>query len=136
MSKETPSARGSLELHSHVVGNPVLDVAGSGAERPGPALVLVRAMWVSLLVSALAVALGLGFGWVTNALWGPAADTWIRNAQIAGTGILLWGTLFVRGAEIQTWDAGSPTERANQWIFRSLYCIGTTFLVWSLASGA
>ena len=44
------------------------------------------------------------------------------------------GTLFVRGWEIQTWTGDSLIEHVNQRIYRSLYCIGTCVIVFSLAS--
>jgi hypothetical protein len=49
--------------------------------------------------------------------------------QIAGALILLWATLFVRGWEIQTLAGVTLIERMNKWIFRSMYFIGTTFLL-------
>ena len=53
--------------------------------------------------------------------------------QIVGAGMLLWGTLFVRGWEILTYNASTLTERVNQWLYRGLYCLGTAILVCSLA---
>lgn len=41
--------------------------------------------------------------------------------------------LFIRGWEIQTHAGVTFTERVNQWIYRFLYCAGTTAIVCSLA---
>ena len=53
--------------------------------------------------------------------------------QIAGASLLLWGTLFIRGWEVQTYCGVSLTERVNQWLYRTLYCVGTAVIVYSLA---
>lgn len=52
--------------------------------------------------------------------------------QIVGTGLLLWGTLFVRGWEIQTWNGKTIVEKVNRWIYRIMYCLGTGIIVCSL----
>jgi len=84
------------------------------------------------LVLAAAVAgylLGLGLG---NSL-GCSTPKLIAWLQIAGTSLLLWGTLFVRGWDIQTYGGVTLTERVNQWLYRTLYCVGTAILVSSLS---
>jgi hypothetical protein len=72
---------------------------------------------------------GLGLG---NHVHCAAAKhiTWL---QIAGTCLLLWGTLFVRGWDIQSFGGVTLSERVNQWLYRSLYCTGTAALVSSLS---
>ena len=60
----------------------------------------------------------------------PKTVGWL---QIVGACILLWGTLFVRGWEIQTYCGVTLTERVNQWLYRFLYFSGTAMLVFSLA---
>jgi hypothetical protein len=60
----------------------------------------------------------------------PQTVVWL---QIVGAGLLLWGTLFVRGWEIQTYSGVVFTERVNQWLYRFLYCTGTSVIVYSLA---
>lgn len=60
-------------------------------------------------------------------------DVAVNVLQVMGTSLLLWGTLFVRGWEIQTYSGVSFTERVNQWLYRFLYCIGTAALLCSLA---
>jgi hypothetical protein len=52
--------------------------------------------------------------------------------QVFGALVLLWGTLFVRGWDIQSYGGVTLTERANQWIYRSLYCLGIAIVVMSL----
>jgi cytochrome c biogenesis protein CcdA len=54
-------------------------------------------------------------------------------AQIVGAALLLWGTLFVRGWEIQSSSGVQFAERVNQWLYRALYCVGTAIIVYSLA---
>lgn len=60
---------------------------------------------------------------------GPQVIGWL---QVIGTCLLLWGTLFVRGWEIQSIDGITLTERVNQWLYRFLCCIGTAVIVLSL----
>jgi hypothetical protein len=60
----------------------------------------------------------------------PVTITWV---QIDGTGMLLWGTLFVRGFEILSLGGLTLSEKVNQWLYRALYCVGTAMLVFSLA---
>jgi ABC-type arginine/histidine transport system permease subunit len=94
--------------------------------------VVFRAFWMSLvlvLVSALVGAvLGVFFGLVI----GTVSSRIISWLQIAGASVLLWGTLFVRGWEIQTFKGQTLIERVNRWIYRALYCVGTAVLVSSL----
>jgi cytochrome c biogenesis protein CcdA len=56
----------------------------------------------------------------------------VNLLQIVGSGLLLWGTLFVRGWEIQSFSGVQFTERVNQWLYRGLCCIGTALIVYSL----
>jgi hypothetical protein len=63
----------------------------------------------------------------------PAPIYLVGVLQVVGAAILLWATLFVRGWDIQTMGGVSLTERVNQWIYRLLYCLGTTVIVVSLA---
>lgn len=82
-----------------------------------------------LTAAAAGYLLGLGLG---NGL-GCSTPKLIAWLQIVGTCLLLWGTLFVRGWEIQTYGGVTLTERVNQWLYRTLYCVGTAVLVSSLA---
>jgi hypothetical protein len=87
--------------------------------------------------SFLTVAASGVLGWVVGRLMvsvvGCAAASLIGGLQVTGAGILLWGTLFVRGWDIQTWGGQSLTERVNQWLYRALYFAGTTILVCAIA---
>jgi hypothetical protein len=47
--------------------------------------------------------------------------------------LLLWGTLFVRGWDIQTIGGVTLVERVNHWIYRTLYCLGTAVFIFSLS---
>ena len=53
--------------------------------------------------------------------------------QVAAAILLLWGTLFVGGWDIQSWGGVTLTERVNRWLFRFMYCIGTAAVVVSLS---
>ena len=106
---------------------------------PSPTLARHRAYLVrSAFYSSLMIVLVSGAaGYAGGALMGslPRCATTSTTAwlQIVGASVLLWGTLFVRGWEIQTGGGVSLTERINRWIYRALYCSGTALLVYSVA---
>lgn len=54
---------------------------------------------------------------------------WMQGGSAA---LLLWGTLFVRGWDIQTFGGRTLLERANRTIYVLLYFIGTAAGVFSL----
>ena len=95
---------------------------------------IVRAAFFSSFIEVvLAAAFGYATGFLTKLgglCFTGAAVAWI---QIAGASILLWGTLFIRGYEISSWSGVTYSERVNQWIYRALYCVGTSIAVFSLA---
>lgn len=96
------------------------------------AYVVRRAFFASLvlvLVSAAVGAFAAKFMSILGRCSTPETSTWL---QIAGASLLLWGTLFVRGWEIQTYGGVALTERVNQWLYRALYCAGTSVIVYSL----
>lgn len=98
------------------------------------AFVVRRAFWVSLALVAGSIAVGYIAGRLTTALFGVPPHGAITASQILGASALLWGTLFVRGWEIQSFAGVTLSERVNQWTYRFLYCTGTAVIVWSLAS--
>jgi cytochrome P450 len=96
--------------------------------------VIVRAAFLKSL--ALVVIFSF-FGYAAGKLMGllgrcatPETVSW---TQISGAALLLWGTLFVRGWEIQSFSGQQLTERVNQWLYRGLCCIGTAIAVYSLS---
>lgn len=93
-----------------------------------------RAFFKSLILVVASATMGCISGsllQLTDFSCAPAkAIGWL---QIVGACILLWGTLFVRGWEIQTFCGVTLTERVNQWLYRFLYFVGTAVLVFSLA---
>jgi len=93
--------------------------------------IVSRAFWLSLILVLSSGAIGAGAGWALGAV-ASANPTGVTVLQITGAGLLLWGTLFIRGWEIQTWKGQTLIERVNRWIYRGLYCWGTAILVASL----
>ena len=75
---------------------------------------------------------GSGARLILAVLIGCVTTKLISWLQIVGACFLLWGTLFVRGWEIETNCGVTFTERVNQWLYRFLYCVGTAVLVCSL----
>jgi hypothetical protein len=92
-----------------------------------------RAFWTSLVLVVCSIAAGYAGGKALGAVSGAAIGTLVVVLQVAGATLLLWGTLFVRGWDIQSYGGVTLTERVNQWIYRSLYCLGTAALVASVS---
>jgi hypothetical protein len=101
----------------------------SPEQRP---FVINRAFWSSLLLMIASAAIGYIIGQVIDKLLGSLPKIVITLFQITGAMLLLWGTLFVRGWEIQSYCGVTLSERVNRWIYRALYCIGTTIIISSL----
>lgn len=102
---------------------------------PEPRINFVRrALGESLVLAATAALFGGFLGVCAAYVFGPSR-TVVTFLAVAGTAILLWGTLAVQGWEIQTFDGVTLTERVNRWIFRFLYWIGTAILVMAAAWG-
>ena len=91
-----------------------------------------RAFWLSLVLVLVSVIAGVVVGAIAGDILGPVSARFISVMQVLGALLLLWGTLFVRGWEIQTYKGTTLIERVNQWIYRSLYCAGTAVLVASV----
>lgn len=94
--------------------------------------VVSRAFWGSLILVLISGFVGAAAGIAFGRTVGAASADAIGWLQIAGASLLLWGTLFVRGWEIQTYKGKTLVERVNKWIYRALYCVGTAILVSSL----
>lgn len=95
--------------------------------------VVKKAFWVSLFIVIASGVIGYIIGYLWNLVMG-CVTTWIITLiQIFGALFLLWGTLYVRGWEIQTWDGNTLIEKVNRWLYISLCCIGTVIIVLSLA---
>jgi hypothetical protein len=90
------------------------------------------AFWLSLLLVVVSCIAGAVAGATAGDVFGPVSARVISAIQIVGALLLLWGTLFVRGWQIQTYKGITLIERVNQWIYRTLYCLGTGVLVASL----
>jgi len=103
------------------------------AQREHSAYIVRRAFLYSLLLVMLSGVIGYGAGFALGSLIGCATTKLIAWLQISGACFLLWGTLFVRGWEIETYSGVTITERVNQWLYRFLYCVGTAVFVCSLA---
>lgn len=95
---------------------------------------VVRRAFLSSLFLVLAFSLiGFSLGRAMQMLGRCATPETTVWAQAIGAALLLWGTLFVRGWEIQSYSGVQLTERVNQWLYRFLYCVGTAIIVYSLS---
>ena len=106
----------------------------SGKVAPPKAQIIRAALAASLfaVVASAAIGYGVATAWTQFTSWcfSAGAVVWL---QVAGALVLLWGTLFVRGYEITSWSGVTYSERVNQWLYRTLYCVGTSIAVFSLA---
>ena len=112
--------------------NAVLNPTFEGA-RPEPgAAVVFRAFWLSFLAVIGSMLSGLLLGRMSFGFFGCSSSSVLIALTAVGAGVLLWGTLFVRGWQVQTNKGVSLVERVNQWLYRALYCLGTATVVWSV----
>jgi cytochrome c biogenesis protein CcdA len=102
-------------------------------EPPHRADTVRAAFFKSLLLVLGFSALGFAAGKLMHVLGRCATPETSTGAQVLGAALLLWGTLFVRGWEIQSFSGVQFTERVNQWLYRALYCLGTAVVVYSLS---
>lgn len=97
------------------------------------AYIIRRAFWFSLLLILIFGGIGYVLGQICNFFIDCVNSSKITFLQIIGALFLLWGTLFVRGWEIQTLSGVTLTERVNRWLYRTMYCFGTMIIIFSLA---
>jgi hypothetical protein len=116
----------------HILRDALLTIFAPGRLNDGGAIVVRNAFWWSLVLVLISSAVGYTFGRALVWCCGPVGASVVSCLQFSGAMLLLWGTLFVRGWEIQTWSGGTRTERVNQFIYRFLYCVGTGIIVCSL----
>ena len=72
------------------------------------------AFWNSLLLICIFSLIGGLAGYALKCTLGAPTQKMVSLLQITGAALLLWGTLFVKGFEIATYDTVSLTERVNQ----------------------
>jgi hypothetical protein len=94
--------------------------------------IIRRAFWLSLFLVVISGCIGYVLGYTCNLFIGCVDIIKINILQIIGALFLLWGTLFVRGWEIQTYGGVTLTERVNRWLYRSMYCTGTAIIIFSI----
>lgn len=104
-------------------------------EKDHGAYIVNRAFWSSLGLIIIFGVVGALLGKLLAYLYIQPANWLIIFLQILGASLLLWGTLFVRGWQIQTYCGVTLTERVNLWIYRALYCIGTSILICAIVWG-
>lgn len=98
-----------------------------------PRAFIVRQALISSFFLVLTSGLvGYLTGLIMIQVYPTPSSSLVTVIQVFGACTLLWGTLFVRGWDIQTYGGVTLTERANQWIYRFLYCLGTVVIVMSL----
>jgi hypothetical protein len=104
----------------------------TGETKP-KAMILCSAFWWSLFLVVSSSAVGFAAGKLTGSIVGPVSPGFVSGLQAMGAMLLLWGTLFVRGWDIQSIGGETLVEYVNHWIYRALYCLGTADFVFSLS---
>ena len=125
----SPSRFIEAERQDNAVRNNYVDAD----ERPHGAYIVRHAFGVSLVLVVASALLGAGAAKLMASLGRCSTAETVMWLQMAGASLLLWGTLFIRGWEIQTYSGVGLTERVNQWLYRALYCVGTSVVVYTLA---
>lgn len=96
-------------------------------------LIVSRAFRTSFFIVLLAAIAGALGGLTLLSLFGEASSRSVAVLQIVGASILLMATIYVRGADIETWAGETLIERVNRWLYCGGYFLGTAAIVASLA---
>lgn len=119
-------------LAAQEADNRLLKEQNEGTTPEPGAFVIRRAFFMSALLVVASGILGYLGSLVAGKAGVCATPRLVMWLQVFGACLLLWGTLFIRGWDIQTYSGHTLTERVNQWIYRSLYCAGTAIIVLSV----
>ena len=90
-----------------------------------------RAFWRSAFLVAAAFGFGALIARTVEAAGYALIQNWQLLLQATSAAILLWGTVFVRGWDIQTYGGATLTERANRTLYLALYVVGTALGVFA-----
>lgn len=102
-------------------------------EHEEPRLVVVRrAFFYSLFLVLTAVTIGCILGLILGCVFGCTTAIYTGLLQGVGAGVVLWGVLFVRGWDIQSYVGHTLSEQVNRWIYRTLQFVGTAFVFCAL----
>ncbi|MGA3983450.1 hypothetical protein ACI2TD_18080 [Ralstonia nicotianae] len=122
-----PSAFLAAENRNIAIAN-----ARSGSRDVADRAALVRrAFWRSALLVAAAFGAGALFARGFESAGYGLIPRWQLLLQAFSAAVLLWGTVFVRGWDIQTHGGASLTERANRTLYLALYVTGTALGVFA-----
>jgi hypothetical protein len=119
-------------IHEEEADNKIREGFTPVREKPHSIYAVTKAFWVSLICIILSASFGALVGLVLKLCFNNPSASAIYLLQIFGASILLWGTLFIRGWEIQTYSGITLTERVNQWLYRVLYLLGTSIIICSI----
>ncbi len=123
-----PSAFLAAEDRNSVIANATRRGNNGIADR---ATLVRRAFWRSATLVAIAFAAGALIARMVESAGYALIPDWQLKLQAASAAILLWGTVFVRGWDIQSYGGATLTERANRTLYLALYVVGTTLGVFA-----
>lgn len=90
-----------------------------------------RAFWQSAVLVAAAFGCGVLVADAVEAAGYALIPAWQLRLQALSAALLLWGTVFVRGWDIQTYGGTTLTERANRTLYLTLCVAGTALGVFA-----
>jgi hypothetical protein len=90
-----------------------------------------RAFWRSAALVAVSFVVGIGLAAIVRFAGYALLVAWQQRLQALSAAVLLWGTVFVRGWEIQTYGGATLTERANRTLYLAVYVAGTVLGVFA-----
>jgi hypothetical protein len=93
--------------------------------------VMRSAFGYAFVLTIAAMAVGWATGTAAGAVLGPPSKVLLGLIQAFGAAVILAATLAEVGKNIATYDGASLPEKVNQWVFRTLYVIGTFLFVFS-----
>ena len=111
-----------------------LESHSESSERRKPrALVIRRAFFTSFFLVLTSMSIGTVTGLLLGCVTSCPSSLTVSLLQGVGAGVLLWGVLFIRGWEIQSWGGNTIGEQVNRWIYRALHLVGTGVIFFALA---
>ena len=97
------------------------------ASEPDRLSIIRCGLWQSFKICLGSAAFGAVAGFLLSSFC-PTYPAIGAATGIVGAATLLWATLGVQGWNIQAFKGQTLSEQLNQWVYRSLYLVGT-FLV-------
>jgi hypothetical protein len=90
-------------------------------------------LFMSFATVLLTIFTSVTTGWVAWKVFGKPNEVVIGALQLLSAAFLLWGTIWELGWDVRSMDGDTLVEKTHQWLFRSLFVVGTGFLFFSVS---